>query len=659
MARSLALAVGLALCMVAVQCQLSPVAQSVLSNMDQSVSPCVDFYNYSCGGWFATHPIPGDKSRIDRSFEVITDRNTDILLQIAQNPSSGKVYQYYTACMNTQQIDIDGTTPLTNLWSALLPMSSVSDTLAPNLATLYKNGFSALFDLDTEIDSSDPAHMIYSFHQGGLTLPDPSYYLDSTIFDQYSKHITNMFTLAASPSPLAEAQAAAGFETQLANITVPADQLFDPFKSFNKMDWFDLMSLAPNIESQGLVNALNLKMDVALTIDAPEYFVRLSNLISSTSGSTIYSYMRWRVLHSMASRLPSAFVQENFNFFGRVLSGVSIPPPRNRTCLQATDAAMPELTGRLFAEQAFPESSKIAANIIFDGIWSAFEINSQKLDWMDPVTNQKAIQKLQQLIRLIGYPDNPRNYTTYEFGSHYSQNSLSVAQDQFRTSMLQAGKPSNRRQWDMSADTVNAYYSPPQGVVAIPAGILQSPFFDPAFPPAMNYGGIGMVGGHELTHALDSQGRDYTGQGKLEDWWAPRTAQEFQKRVDCIIQQYSKFSPLPGFYVNGNLTQGENIADTGGLKTAHSAYINSYPDQYSQPSIVPGLTNEQLFFVGFAQTWCSKLTPAAIKQRLLTDPHSPPRFRVNGPTMNLPAFSKAFQCPANSPMNPPQRCQIW
>lgn len=188
---------------------------------------------------------------------------------------------------------------------------------------------------------------------------------------------------------------------------------------------------------------------------------------------------------------------------------------------------------------------------------------------------------------------------------------------------------------------------------------MQSPFFDAAYPAPMNYGGIGMVVGHELTHSLDSQGRDYNGEGKLEDWWTPSTSTAFQKRVDCIIQQYSKFSPLPGYFVNGKLTQGENIADAGGLKTAHSAYLNNYPNDFNQPSIVPGLSNEQLFFVGFAQSWCSKLTPNAIKQRILTDPHSPPRFRVNGAAMNLPAFAQAFNCPANTAMNPSDRCQIW
>jgi len=605
----------------------------------------------------ATHPIPGDKSRIDRSFEVITDRNMDILLNITTNPNSGKVYDYYTACMDTAQIESDGTAPLLNLWNTLVEMPTLRLPLANNLAALFKNGLSGLFDLNTEIDSSDPKHMIYSLSQGGLTLPDPSYYFDNSIYPQYITHIQNMFTLAgANP---ADAPVIAAFEKSIANVTIPPDQLFDPFTSFNKMDWFTLASIAPNIPTFELIRALNLDKSVEITLDAPAYFVSISNLLGASTPRTLMLYFRWRMLHWMAPRLPAVFVNENFAFFGGVLGGLSVPPARSKTCMQATDSAMPELTGRLYAEKAFPPASKVSASIIFDSIVSSFEVNAQRLPWMDPTTSQRALEKLSKILRLIGYPENPRNYTTYTFGAHYVKNLLGVNQDQFSRAMAQAGKESNRKQWEMSADTVNAYYSPQKNEMVFPAGILQSPFFDPTYPACMNYGGIGMVGGHELTHSLDSQGRDFNGDGRLQDWWARETSQQFQKRVECIIAQYSRFSPLPGYYVNGNLTQGENIADAGGLKTAHSAYINTHPNDVHQPSIVPGLDNEQLFFVGFAQTWCSKLTPAAIRQRLLTDPHSPPRFRVNGPAMNLPAFSTAFKCPANSPMNPPQRCQIW
>lgn len=610
-----------------------------------------------------THEIPGDKSRIDRSFEVITDRNNDILANIVQNPANAKVNQFYTACMNTAQIERDGLGPLKSLWSGIQVSPDANKSLALNMAYLNQNGFSMFFDLAVEIDSADPSHNIYSLHQGGLSLPDASYYSDETISAQFQTHVYNMFILAgeAPQQAFQDSVGVVNLEKVLANITLPPDALFDPFMSFNKMDWFDLFNLMPNFPIQGLVNAAKLKMDVSVTLDAVAFFKALDAYYNMPgfSAPTLNSYARWRVLHGIVSTMPQAFLDENFNFYGKILSGLSVPSPRNRTCLQATGAAMPELVGRLYAQQAFPASSKTSASIIFDSIVSAFEVNVQKLDWMDPTTTQKAIQKLDKILRMIGYPENPRNYTSFHLSQRYAQNSLLASRDAVSRSLTSAGGPSNRKQWDMGAYIVNAYYSPTTNSIVFPAGILQSPFFDPTYPASMNYGGIGMVGGHELTHSLDSQGRDYNGDGKLQDWWAPRTSEEFQKRVDCIIAQYSKFSPLPGYFVNGNLTQGENIADAGGLKTAHSAYMFTHPNEARQPSIVPGLTNEQLFFVGFAQTWCSKLTPAAIRNRLLTDPHSPPKFRVNGPAINLPAFSDAFQCPAGSPMNPPQRCQIW
>ena len=620
------------------------------------------FFAYLGGGWLKSREIPADKSRIDRSFEVITDRNAQILLNIASRPSSGKVHEFYKSCMDLSFIESQGITPVYIMWAQLFEPTD-KDFFPTNMAMMFQHGFSAFFTLGTEIDASQPSQVIYSLRQGGLSLPDPSLYKDNTMFLKFFMHVQNMFRLSGETPEDAQNLAfeVTSLEFQISQITIPPDQLFDPFKSFNKMPWTQLIKLAPNLHFQDLVDQMGLKLDVSLTLDAPTYFSRLSALLSQpeTTPERIHAYMRWRILNTMAPRLSSKLVKENFAFFGTVLTGVTVPQPRNTSCIQAADRAMPELVGRLFVEAAFPESSKNAAAIIFDNIIAAFKINSQKLEWMDPITNRRAMEKIDKLLKLIGYPENPRNYTQLKFTQSYSHNVNVAVKDAYSRLIQAAGGPSDRRQWEMSADTVNAYFDPTRNVMAFPAGILQTPFFNPDFPSCMNYGGIGMIGGHELTHGFDSQGRLYSGDGKLVDWWEPKTSEEFQKRVDCIIAQYSKFSPLPGYFVNGNLTQGENIADAGGLKTAHSAYVNAFPSEAKRPSIVPNLNNEQLFFVGFAQTWCSKLTPAAIRQRLLTDPHSPPRFRVNGPAINSPAFAKAFNCPVGSPMNPPQSCQVW
>lgn len=609
----------------------------------------------------ATHEMPADKSRIDRSFDVIGTRNKQVLVAIAQNVSSGLVNRFYTACMDNSTIEKDGIKYLSSMLNKISPMPLFPSGLAQNLANMFQQGASAFFSLDVEIDASTPSKNIYSMHQGGLSLPDPSYYNDSTVFGAYQVHVQNMFQLAGdSPSQaFNEAFQATAFEKALANITVPGDQLFDPFVSFNKMSWSAVRTMAPNFPFSNLQLYLGLSSFVDVDIDAPAYFKALNTLIKSTGGSTVYSYLRWRVIHFMAPYLNGAFVNEDFNFYGKVLGGKGAMSPRNNTCLDAADATLPELLGRLYAQKVFPRSDKLNAEAIFDSLLSAFEVNSQKLTWMDPTTSQLALDKLSKILRLIGYPDKPSNYTNYKFGNHYAENILIAKAHEWKETMATAGQHSDRRKWSMSASTVNAYYDPTRNEIVFPAAILQPPFFDAKVPASLNYGGIGMVGGHELTHSLDSQGRDYNGEGKLVDWWAPSTSAAFQQRVDCIIEQYSKYSPLPGYYVNGNLTQGENIADAGGLKTSHSAYVLTHGSEVKNPSIVPFLTNEQLFFVGFAQTWCSKLTPAATRQRLLTDPHSPPRFRVIGAATNLPAFATAFQCPVGSPMNPVKRCEIW
>lgn len=532
---------------------------------------------------------------------------------------------------------------------------------ANNMALLMTNGFSGFFNFGTDIDAFNPSKMVYSLSQGGLSLPSPSYYKNGVIMKEFLAHVVKMMQMSGSFNPFPPAHAIIDLEVGMANITVPADELFDPFKSTNRMQWSDLIKLAPNLGFDHLIEILNLDPNVAVVVDAPSYFSRLSDLLGSLiNDHDSVDYFHWRVVHQLAPRMSAEFVKENFKFYGTILSGTTTPPSRAKTCMTDTITAVPELAGKLYVQKAFPAASKTAAENMYDAILTAFEINVQKLDWMDPVTLERAITKLKQILRLIGYPEHPRSYSEYSFNqATYASNWGLAAGSEFNRSLAMAGKASDRTHWEMPASEVNAYFSPTRAVIAIPAGILQSPFFDASFPNAMNFGGIGMVTGHELTHSLDSQGRDYTGTGKLEDWWTPATSAAFQKRVDCIINQYSKFSPLPGYYVNGKLTQGENIADAGGLKTAHSAYVNTYPQEASQPSIVPGLTNEQLLFVGFAQSWCSKLTPAAVKQRLLTDPHSPPRFRVNGAAMNLPAFSDAFKCSATAPMNPSDRCQIW
>lgn len=603
-----------------------------------------------------SHTIPNDKSRIDRSFEVITDRNNDVLLNIAQDPTSGLINKYYEACMDTNAIEDEHHIPLT-LLRHQLQIDEDRSAFIHDMIVLFRNGIPTLFDFGTEIDAYNPSQMIYAIGQSGMTLPSREYYKDPKIMEAYISHIEQMFFLTGYFSPRAHAEKVAAFETQLANLTVPRDQLYNPFKSNNRMSWSDLVIMTPNLHLDKLATTLQLNTNIPVVVDAVNFFVGLSQLLNDQM--SLNDYFNWKIIHTMAPLLNQDFVKENFKFFGTVLSGVTVPAARSKTCMAMTTAAVPDLVGAKFVQKAFSPQAKQSAQKMYDAILATFQVSAQKLSWMDPQTLSRAQTKLKQLLPLIGYPEDPRNYTSYKFNSGYAANWIEVQNAEFDRSLAEAGKRSDRTAWHSPASIVNAFFSPTTASVFLPAGILQSPFFDATFPDAMNFGGIGMVTGHELTHSLDSKGRNFDGTGKLVDWWTPSTTAAFQERVDCIIQQYSKFSPLPGYYLNGNLTQGENIADAGGLKMAHSAYMSTNPSASTQQSIVPGLNNEQLFFVGFAQTWCSKLTDSAIKQRVLTDPHSPPVFRVNGASMNLPAFADAFKCPAGSPMAPTSRCQIW
>ena len=607
----------------------------------------------------ASHQIPGDKSRIDRSFEVITDRNNIVLQQIAEDPSSGLINKYYSACMDTNEIEGENRLPLVNLRQQLYGGSDKRQMLVQNIPLLFKNGVSALFEFGTSINPFEPSKTIYALDQGGLTLPSPAYYSDSKIFNAYVDHIAEMLNLSGFFGSRTWAVKIANFEAALANITVPRDQLYNPFKSNNLMKWGDVVVLTYNLPMTELITALGIDSSIPVDVDAPKFLTGLNDLIARTPIGDIEWYFTWKLTHAMAPLLTSSFVEANFKFFGTVLTGVTVPAARSKTCLAMTTAVVPDLVGAQFVKKAFSREAKDSAQKMYDAILATFQITAQKLSWMDPQTLQRAQTKLKQLLPLIGYPENPRTYASYQFKDGYAANWQEAQQAEWTRMMAEAGKPSDRTAWHSPASIVNAFFSPTTASVFLPAGILQSPFFDFTFPDAMNFGGIGMVTGHELTHSLDSKGRNFDGTGKLTDWWTPSTTDAFQKRVDCIIAQYSKFSPLPGYYINGNLTQGENIADAGGLKMAHGAYIASNPAVASQQSIVPGLTNEQLLFVGFGQTWCSKLTDSATKNRILTDPHSPPQFRVNGASMNLPAFATAFKCPANAPMNPSNRCEIW
>jgi putative endopeptidase len=641
------------------------IVEDVVKSMNFSVDPCQDFYHFSCGGWITNTKLPGDKSRYDRSFSIIEKHNQDILLSIVQSPTTNtKLTTFYASCMDTDTIEQLGYQPM----EFLLKMVSVvpdATTLLYYTGLLHARGVPVLFGISTVIDSKNPKINIADFSQGGLALPYPDLYTDPSdssvkIRRQYVEHISKMFQLVGVQPNDADKMGrdVLAFETIIAGFTVPNDQLVDPFVVYNKLDITGLQAISPNLSWKAYLSGLGYTFNQA-TVDVPSFFSNLSAVVPTTSQYWA-TYLRWQVINHYANRLSSAFVQEQFAFFGVILSGQKEMSPRWKKCIGNTDSSLGELLGSYFVKIAFPGESKQMALDILHGIEDAMKDDLTNIDWMDPTTRQRALTKLSLVTNMIGAPTNPKNYSNVPIHQkEYFNNMYRAEVAAIADQLSQIEKPSDKMAWGMTSPTVNAYYDPTRNQMVFPAGILQQPFFNVSFPTAMNGGGIGMVMGHELTHGFDNQGRDYDGNGVLVDWWLPETSAKFDSKVQCVINQYSKFEVLPNVYVNGKLTQGENIADMGGIKNSYHSFLKKMGSKAFEQSIVPSLTNAQLFFVAYAQGWCEIATPEYLKVQVETDPHSPAQFRVMGPLINLPQFSDLFQCPKGSTMNPAERCTVW
>jgi predicted metalloendopeptidase len=628
----------------------------VLESMDWNVDPCNDFYNFSCGGWLNTHTIPNDKSRYYRSFNTIDDFNEAILKKILEGKAIyPKINNFYNACMNLTEVNRIDITPLSTYLDTIENIDNIEDTMYMT-GLLHSLGVNAFFNLNVDRDSGHPEIDIALFSQGGISLPDISLYQDNDLLDQYLTHIQNIFILYDFFT-FATAQKALALESELSKIMVPNTDLIDPFAVYNKINMTGLKSIS-NLPWDFYLDALGYTNLDQLSVDVPNFFAKLANVISNNIDN-VPSYLRWKLIHQYVNQLSQDYVDENFFFFGKILNGQQAPTPRWKDCLLATDSSMPELTGYEYSQQAFSGESRNIASQMIEEIEKAMNDDLNTIPWMDSVTRVNAIDKLKAIANMIGYPDPPYTYPNFNPKSDtYLQNTIDSLTTSIKRKLDNVGKTSNRFLWGMSPDTVNAYYDPTRNEMVFPSGIMQTPFFNKSFPLSMNFGGIGMVMGHELTHAFDNQGRDYDLNGVLRDWWTNETSQKFNSKVQCVIDQYSKFEILPKVFVDGKLTQGENIADMGGIKNAFYSYVEADGDNSNKPSIVPKLTNKQLFFVSFAQNWCSLTRPATQVILIKVDPHSPSRFRVMGPLINLPEFADTFQCKKGSTMNPDTHCEV-
>jgi len=642
-----------------------------LSAMDTKADPCVDFYQYACGAWMAHNPIPADQARWSR-FDELAERNRAILRDILEQAAPGKanrspveqkVGDYYASCMDEQAINAKGKSALQPELDRIAAISDKS-ALVDEIAHLHSNGISALFVFDSTQDFKNSTQVIAEIDQGGLGLPDRDYYLktDSKSTEtrkQYLAHITKMFELLGSSAQQAssQAQAVMQMETELAKGSLDRVSRRDPVKVYHKVGEKELVTLTPSLGWPKYFREVNAPPVQSVNVTHLDFLKAVENLLASTDLDRWKTYLTWRLVHADAPMLSTPFVDENFHFYGQLLTGAKELRPRWKRCVDATDRQLGEALGQKYVERAFGPASKQSTLNMVKQLEAALGQDIQRLSWMTPATKQKATDKLHEITNKIGYPDKWRDYSSVRIVRGDALGNFMRADNfEFHRQTNKIGKPVDKGEWLMTPPTVNAYYDPQMNNINFPAGILQLPFYSASRDNAVNFGGIGIVIGHELTHGFDDEGRQFDGSGNLHDWWSPKDAAEFEKRAQCVVDEYSSFTAVDDLKLNGKLTLGENTADNGGARISLMAMRET---PAAKSGKIDGFTPEQRFFLGFGQVWCENRSDEVARLLALTNPHSPGRYRVNGVLRNMPEFDQAFSCKAGQPMAPPNQCRVW
>ena len=643
-----------------------------INAIDRAADPCVDFYQYACGTWIKNNPIPNDQSRWGR-FSELAERNREVLHEILEEAAkpdpkrdqvTREIGDFYAACMDDKAIDARGLEAIKQQLDRIRNLKDKAQ-LAELAAYLQREGMGGLFDFSSGQDFKDSTQVIAQLDQGGIGLPDRDYYFredakSAELRQQYVTHVQRMFELMGDKPDVAKAHAdtVMRIETALAKGSLDNVSRRDPEKQYHKMTRQELAALTPAFHWNEYLTASGAPAFQNINVAWPDFFKALNEELQTTSLEDWKTYFTWRLLHAKATMLPTKFLQENFDFYGKTLTGAKEMRPRWKRCVDYTDGALGEALGQKFVERTFGKEGKARTLAMVDRLEKALGQDIQALPWMTAATKQKAAVKLAAIKNKIGYADHWRDYSSVTIKRDDALgNTARADRFEFQRQLNKIGKPVDRGDWDMTPPTVNAYYDPLMNDINFPAGILQPPFFDNDMDDAVNYGGIGMVIGHELTHGFDDQGSQFDAEGNLKDWWTPEDKKAFDEREACIAKEYSNFSVAPGVNVNGKLTLGENTADNGGIRVALMALETALANRM-RPEI-GGFTPEQRFFLSFGQIWCSNDRPEAERLQVQTDPHSPPRFRVNGVVQNSPEFQKAFSCKAGQPMAPANACRVW
>ena len=633
------------------------------SSLDKRADPCSDFFAYTCGGWLAANEIPADKARYAR-FTELTDKNDKavrtILDELAARPPGDQLGDFYASCLDEEAIEKRGTKSLD---PHLATIKKVKDgkTLQAAVAQLHAHGIPAFFGVAVYPDFADSTTNIVYLDTGGLGLPERDFYVKDEFAPArkaYEEHLVRLFGLLGHGKASAKLAAdVMALETRLARLTKTGVERRNPMAMYNPTDLAGLAKQAPGFDWTGYFTARGNGAPGKINVTTPDFVAGMSAIVKEVKPDAWRAYLTARLVSANELGLPRAFDEELFTL-DRALSGVEARPERWKRCVQATSFALSELLGQVYVERHFPGESKATASKLVGAITATMNEQMGTLEWMSPETKVQARGKLAKIEALVGYPDAWRTYDFPITRADYATNALHAAAFEAKRQFVKAGKPYDRSEWLMPAFLVNAYYNPLANNTALPAGILQRPFFGAERSIPANLGGIGMVVGHELTHGFDDQGAQFDAQGNLKNWWQPTDLASFQAKGQCLAAQYDTFEVLPGKFVNGKLTLGENIADLGGIKHAFLAYraLRAGADPVF---VADGLTEDQQFFVAVGQAWCSKDRPEEALKRLTDDVHAPPRWRVNGALRNLPQFAAAFGCKPGAPMAPTATCAVW
>ena len=646
------------------------------ANLDTTCAPCKDFFRFANGGWLRRNEIPGDLPRWG-SFNELQEQNYAALQQVltesarnaptARDPNMKKLSTFYGTCMDSTAVEAAGITPLKGELDQIAAIENRRG-VETALARLHRHGIPAAFAFGSKPDAKRSTRTIAEVYQAGLGMPDRDYYTKTDSASEktrqeYVQHVSRMLQLAGQDSALAAGSAGAimRLETALAHASMTREEQRDPESLYHLTTTAGLQKMAPGFAWSGYWSQLGLEGIKEANVAQPKFLGTVDSLLASAPLADWKAYLRWNLIANTAPALSSPFVKESFRFNSTVLRGVSEMRPRWKRCLASTDQALGEILGQAYVRKNFTPEAKARALEMVRNIRSELKSRLSGLTWMSQETKTKAYAKLETIINKIGYPDTWRDYSRLEARpGPFVTNLLLANEFEARRDFNKIARPTDRAEWGMTPPTVNASYNPLYNAISFPAGIMQPPFFDPKADDAVNYGGMGAVIGHEITHGFDDEGRQFDSQGNLSGWWTDADTKEFNRRADVVEKQFDGYVAIDSLHVNGKLTLGENIADLGGLLISYGAYRRSLAGK-PQPRRIDGLTGDQRFFLAWAQIWRTKARPEFTRLLVNVDPHAPPEFRTVGPLSNIPAFAKAFGCKPGDPMVRPetQRAQIW